>query len=125
MVRVVMGASLASLDAYIELLRREIAWISKDIAERLEARQAILRALQDTDPTDAILIRNAYAEAFGEERVTVEQLRVRHPGLLGDISSVAARKRLERALKRAPDRTPSERLQTLGDVLVKHMKELE
>jgi hypothetical protein len=125
MVRFVMGASVASLDAYIEVLREEVAWISKDIAAKLDARRAILRALECTDPADAVLIRNAYADAFGEEQVTVEQLRVRHPGLLGQVSSVAARKRLERALRRAPRANSEARVETLGDLLVKHMKELE
>jgi len=125
MVRIVMGASLASLDAYIETLRREVAWISEDIAKKLHARWAILRALEHTDPADAVLIRNAHADAFGQEQITVEQLRVRHPGLLGNVSSVAARKRLERALRRAPRANSQERTETLGDLLVKHMRELE
>jgi hypothetical protein len=125
MIRVIMGASVASLDAYVETLRREVAWISRDIAKRLNARREILRALEQTDPADAVLIRNAYAEAFGDERVTVEQLRLRHPGLLGSVSSIAARKRLERALTRAPEPNAQRRVETLGDILVKHMKELE
>jgi hypothetical protein len=121
--RVLLGASVARLDAYVELLRQEVARVGSEMTARLQIRQDMLRALAELDPADAVLIKNAHAEAFGIERLTVEQLKARHPGLLASLSPAAARKRLERALKRRPG-AASPRPTTFGDLLLEQMDEL-
>jgi hypothetical protein len=122
--KVLLGSSMASLDAYVEVLRAEVAEVSREMAARLETRQEMLRLLAGVDPTDAVLIRNAHAAAFGDQRLTVEELKVKHPGLLGGVSPAAARKRLERALRRAPGEGRP-RPATLGDLLLEQMKEAD
>jgi hypothetical protein len=123
--RVLLGASVARLDAYVEILREEVARVGREMAHRLQIRQDMLRALAQLDPADAVLIKNAHAEAFGIERLTVEQLKARHPGLLAALSPAAARKRLERALKRRPDAATPPRPTTFGDLLLAQMEELQ
>jgi hypothetical protein len=122
--RVLLGASVARLDAYVELLRQEVTRVGRDMAGRLQIRQDMLRALAALDPADAVLIKNAHAEAFGVERLTVEQLKARHPGLLATLTPAAARKRLERALKRRPGAAAAARPTTFGDLLLAQMDEL-
>jgi hypothetical protein len=122
--RVLSGASLARLDAYVQVLRSEVARVGQELADRLRIRQEMLALLAQADPADALLVKNAHAEAFGSERLTVQQLKLRHPGLLREVSPAAARKRLERVLRRRLQPPPARPI-TLGDLLLEQIKELD
>jgi hypothetical protein len=122
--RVLLGASLKSLTLYMGILKTELTRIGSELAQRLNVRQEIYLALARLDPTDALLIRNE-AGLIGGERLTVEQLRVRHPGLLGGVAAPAARKRLERARRRRLDEPNAGKPKTFGDLLLAHLKDLE
>jgi hypothetical protein len=121
--RVLVGASMARLNDYVETLRAQVKTVGQELHQRFVMRKKILDTLAKADPADAVLIRNANAGAFESERVTVEELRLRHPGLLGDLSPSNMRKRLERALSKPF--AAKERQITFGQLLVQQLNELE
>ena len=61
---------------------------------------AVLLAHAAVEPADAVIIRNVVAPHFGEPRLSVELLRVRHPLVLGEASRAAIDQRVSRLRKR-------------------------
>ena len=87
---------LVGLDGHLQALKAELAVLKKEMTETLERRRNILQVSEQLHPTDAILLLNETADEFGEERLSVRQLRARHPGHLGEVSDSAIWKRVER-----------------------------
>lgn len=113
------ATTLARLDAVVELVREEVATWVDTLGRAVALRNELVRALRHLDPAEAVLVRNAAAPAYGEERLSARQLKVLHPVLLQDLpSEAAARKRLERTKRHlSTPPGPLERPPTLGDLL--------
>jgi len=130
-IRVLVARVSVALTEYVDDLKRELSFISRDIREALERRAEFVARLDEMDSADAVLLRNVGAEVMGEERLTIDQLRRQHPLVLDDVSNVAARKRVERIKKRL-ERTGSlapegglSRRRTLGAFLLEALERNE
>ena len=120
--QVLFATTLSRLDAVVELVGIEIRAMKDSIAKAMALRQQVTEAIRHLDPGDAVLIRNAIAPTFGEERLTAEQLKMLHPVLLADLGSeTAARKRLERAREQLSTPRDTADAQTLADLLIRYV----
>ena len=115
-----MGAAMISLTLHEQELRHEIAQVGSEVHEQLNRRRLLLEALEGLPDVDAVLLRNVYAAELGEERVTVEQLQVLHPSILGDIKRNTLDQRLKRLMAREERllEPKKERGKTLLDLLL-------
>lgn len=122
--KVLFGSTMLRMGSIVEHLRQEVRTMSRDLIAVMSRRQELDRRLNQMDPAEAVLIRNAFASEFDDETLAVEQLKILHPGLLGDLpSEVAARKRLERARRRLTGELPARTRQpTLADLLLEGVK---
>ncbi len=93
-------AASISLTAHAQELREQVGQLDAELRVELDVRGQFLDALDGLPPVDAVLLRNACATALGEERVTVEQLQVRHPGVLGGFKRNTLDQRLSRLMGR-------------------------
>jgi hypothetical protein len=118
--KVLFSSTMVQMGSIVDRLRQELRTMSSDLIAVMSRRQELDRRLNQMDPAEAVLIRNAFASEFDEEVLAVEQLKILHPGLLGDLPSEdAARKRLERARRRLTGKLPAkERQPTLADILL-------
>lgn len=88
--------SMLGLTGHVQELHKELQTMTRDVGEQLRRRERILEVSEKLDPKDAVVLLNGTAEEFGEEKLSAEQLRRRHPGHLGDVSDAAVWKRTER-----------------------------
>jgi hypothetical protein len=94
--RVLLAAAMIELTRHAELLRAAV-WRSQDATVAgMAEKAAIEERLRALDPVDAVLVRNELARYLGEERVTVDQLVVLHPVLLGGMKRDALDQRISR-----------------------------
>ena len=121
-IQVIFAATLSRLGAVVEIVGAEIRTMKDSMARAMGLRQRIMETIKYLDPEDGVLIRNAMAPAFGEERLSAEQLRLLHPLLLADLTSEdLARKRLERAKKHLAQPDDKDQVETIADVLIRRL----
>lgn len=89
--RVLVAAAMGALAKHADELRGALL-ITQDEIVRAEA-EALFAKLE---AEDAILLRNAAAEQFGEQRLDVERLRELYPQTLGQKTRAALDKKLQR-----------------------------
>lgn len=87
---------LVSLTRHLEVLKDELAFVSKEINEQLARRQRLLAIADRLDPKDRIVLLNGVADTFGEESVASHQLRRLNSGHLDGLSDEAIWKRKSR-----------------------------
>jgi len=89
---------LVRLADHAKNLKSELATASVEIRTWLDQREKVLDLEALLAPADAVILRNGTANLFEEEELTAEQLRRRHPGLLGHVSEESIWKRKERMI---------------------------
>lgn len=87
---------VGSFGQLVEMARTALRGVSAHVETTLTARAELEAALAEANAADAVLIRNAFAPAWGEQRLSVERLSSDHPLVLGD----APRDRLDQRLRR-------------------------
>jgi hypothetical protein len=98
--RVLLAAAMIELTRHAELLREAVARSQDETVASLAEKSAIESRLRELDPVDAVLVRNELARYLGEERVTLEELMVLHPVLLGGHKRDALDQRISRFRRR-------------------------
>ena len=93
--QVLVAAAVGSLARHADELRGVVLITHEEIAH---AEAEALFARMEAD--DAILLRNAAAEGFGEQRLDVERLRELYPQTLGQQTRAALDKKLQRLRER-------------------------
>jgi len=68
----------------------------RELREMLERRARFEARLFELDARDAILIRNAFAEEFDVQPLSLDLVRERHPAAFGDVKRGAMDTRLSR-----------------------------
>ncbi len=74
-----VASALLRLNHRVDELRGEITRVGEEMIESLRMRAAFEVKLRDMEAADAVLARNAFAVAFGEPRLEVEELQQEHP----------------------------------------------
>ncbi len=100
---VLMSAAFVTLTEHADGLQEEVRRLGSELRRELELRQRLLEKLDELPAAEALLLRNCFAEALGEERLTIEQLQVLHPSVLGSIKRNTLDQRLKRLLARGDD----------------------
>lgn len=96
----IVTAAMVKLTDRSQELHSALMRVHSDVTEAISRRARLETALAEIDIVDALLIRNAVAPAFGEQRLSVERLMSQHSLLLGGSSREALDQRLHRAVKK-------------------------
>lgn len=110
--RVMVVAALHRLEAGASELRRALCTVSEETKAELDFRVKVDAWFDRMAPPDALLVRNSFAEALGEPRLSVERLQERYPHILGDATRGTLDQRLSRARRRLVERGPQALLRT-------------
>jgi len=89
-------AGLISLERHLSDLRDVLATAGRELREMLERRAQFEARLFELDARDAILIRNALAEEFEIQPLSLDLVRERHPAAFGAVKRGAMDTRLSR-----------------------------
>ena len=117
----------AAIDRFNELLplaKEAISGVAVHVGEELERRARLEEVLSGMNAEDAVLVRNYFAKACGEQRLSVERLMVGHSLLFEGRKRNTLDQRLKRKLHalRKGEEGSRQRKPCLMDVLQNQME---
>ena len=124
---VLVAASLNRLQEHFDDACRAVSLVSETIRSEHELRARLEDALKGMDRRDAVLIRNYFGSVWGEQRLSIEKLILRHPLLFDGIKRNTLDQRINRQLKilMSQKKTlPTHRRVTLIDLMLEQRGEL-
>lgn len=89
-------AGLIRLERHLAKLRMAMRTVNEELRKTLARRARFEARLLELDVRDALLIRNACAEEFDVQRLSLDLVRERHPAVFGDVTRGAMDTRLSR-----------------------------
>lgn len=89
-------AGLVHLERHLAELGEAVRTVGDELRETMRQRARFEARLFELDARDAILIRNAFAEEFEVQPLTLDLLRERHPAAFGNVKRGALDTRLSR-----------------------------
>lgn len=95
---VLVAAGLDRLNKWATQARTELSWVADHVRHELERRARLEEALVDVSGEDALLIKNYFGPAWGEQRLSIERLASYHPLVLGGKKRNTLDQRLKRRL---------------------------
>lgn len=98
---VIVSAAAQSLGEHAAAFRAALVGVQQELVEGLQMRAKVEELLTEMDVRDALLFRNQFAPAFGEQRLSVELLQERHWHVLAELSRDALDQRAKRARDKA------------------------
>lgn len=98
---VLVAGAFECLVAHVHEINEELRWATSDIWEQIETRKRLMAVLEQLPAADAVLLYNE--GGFEGEVLGTEDLKARHPGLLGELSRDALYQRRRRAKMKARD----------------------
>jgi len=125
--QLMVAGALEEFTHQAELMAFALRTVGKELHEMLERRAKWEARLAELDARDAILVRNELADAFGDQRLSVELIRERHDLAFGGVETGTLHTRLTRVRDRMRRKGPAIRrrrrvslLDLAGDLYRRH-----
>lgn len=103
---VMQAAACLELASRVTEMKEELIRVQNELVERFAARARLEEQMLGMEPSDSLMVRNAFAPDFGLQQLSVEELHSRHPAAMEGITVGALYKRFQRLMerKKAPRR---------------------